>query len=145
VELNRFTDYALRTLMYLGVAGERNCTTQEIAEAYAVSQHHLAKVVQKLTELELVCSSRGRGGGIRLARLPKEICLGETIAQLEGHALVECMSPNLADACTISPSCVLKSALQDAREAFFRSLSRYTLRDLLRPRAELATQLQLAV
>ena len=64
--ITRYTDYSLRTLMYLGLKGEEIATIREVAESYAISKNHLMKVVQDLANKGYVTATRGKNGGLRL-------------------------------------------------------------------------------
>ncbi len=144
MRLTRYTDYALRTLMFLGLADGRLSSIRDIAERYGISENHLMKVVHRLGLLGYVETIRGRNGGLRLARPPGEIRLGDVVRQTEEDlALVECFGPAIA--CRITESCRLRGILDEALSAFLAVLDRYTLQDLLRPRNLLAAQLGLAV
>ena len=46
MQLTTHTDYALRLLIYLMSHRSRKVSTREVAEAYAISLHHLAKVAK---------------------------------------------------------------------------------------------------
>src|ERR1019366_7967218 len=74
--------YTLRVLMYLALDRTRLATISEIAEAYGISRHHLMKVVHQLGRTGVIESVRGKGGGIRLARAPEAIRIGEIV---RGH------------------------------------------------------------
>jgi Rrf2 family nitric oxide-sensitive transcriptional repressor len=142
MRLTRFTDYALRTLMFLGLRGEAGGRIREIAEHYGISEHHLTKVVQELARAGFVQTLRGRGGGLRLAQPPEAIRVGAVVRGLEEDlGLVECLSPGAR--CVIRQSCRLKAALGEALDAFLAVLDRYTLADLLAPGAELRKALRL--
>ena len=137
------TDYSLRLLIYLAAKREQRATVAEVAVAYGISRDHVAKVAHRLGLDGYVATVRGRGGGLCLARAPGEINLGELVRQVEpGLSLVPCMAPVNAP-CRIGQCCVLRKAMQEAQEAFFGSLGRYTLADLVRPRAALAKALAL--
>ena len=81
--LTKFSDYSLRLLIYLGLHHDRLVSVGEISRAYRVSPHIMVKVVQLLTEQELIASVRGRNGGLRLNKPPAEINVGRLIRRTE--------------------------------------------------------------
>jgi Rrf2 family nitric oxide-sensitive transcriptional repressor len=94
----------------------------------------MVKVVQRLTEQELIRSVRGRNGGLRLNKPPGEINVGRLIRRTEpGWDLVECFDA-AENTCPIDGACGLKGALKRAQRAFFDVLDDHTLADFL-PRA----------
>ena len=132
MRLTRYTDYAMRVLLYLGARQDRLCSIAEIAQAYGISQNHLMKVVNDLANAGYVASARGRGGGIRLGRPAGEINVGALVRHTEdGFELVDCGD------CLISPACGLTVALAEALAAFMAVLDGYTLKDLLTARADI--------
>jgi len=133
MELTRFTDYALRTLIFAGVERDRLLTVPEVASAFRISEHHLVKVIHHLGQKGWLETRRGRGGGFRLSGDPAEIRIGAVVRETEPLALVECLHESGGD-CPIDRACVLKRALREAREAFLDHLDEYTLADLLQPR-----------
>ncbi|MHB0728488.1 Rrf2 family transcriptional regulator [Roseomonas mucosa] len=133
MRLTRFTDYSLRTLMFLCLRDGENSSIADIASAYAISEHHLTKVVHRLGQLGLVQTTRGRNGGLRLGRRPEEIGVGQVVRQTEEDlAIVECFG---GGCCPIAGVCELQRALAEALQAFLLVLDRYTLADLVGPRA----------
>ncbi|MFK5595909.1 Rrf2 family transcriptional regulator [Methylobacterium sp. HMF5984] len=129
MRLTRYTDYALRTLIYVGLHEPRQSSIAEIARAYGISESHLTKVVHQLGRLGLIRTIRGRGGGMRLAKSPAEIVVGVVVRQTEEDlALVECFA---GGSCLITAPCRLRRALGEALLAFLAVLDRYTLADLL--------------
>ncbi|MGH8275818.1 MAG: Rrf2 family transcriptional regulator, partial [Steroidobacteraceae bacterium] len=73
MQLTRFTDYALRVLLFVGKQDGRMCTMGEIAAFYRISPEHLRKVVHRMAKLGYLSSTRGRGGGLTLGREPARI------------------------------------------------------------------------
>ena len=136
MRLTVYSDYTLRVLMYLALDRTRLATIPEVAAAYGISENHLMKVVHQLARAGIVESMRGRGGGIRLARAPEEIRLGEIVRASEGNApIVECLSGD-ANACRITAPCRLRGILVAAFDALYSSLDEHTLADLVqRPRS----------
>jgi len=129
MQLTRHTDYAIRTLIYLGdlPAGER-AQIQAICEHFAISQNHLSKVVNQLAREGFVDTLRGRGGGICLAKAPTAINLGELIRKTENSLqLIDCNKPP----CTLRANCRFKDILGEAMTAFLATMDGYTLADIL--------------
>jgi Rrf2 family nitric oxide-sensitive transcriptional repressor len=132
MRLTRYTDYALRVLLYLGARPDGLASIGEVARAYGVSQNHLMKVVNDLAHAGYVASVRGRSGGIRLGRPPAEINIGAVVRHTEdGFEVVDCAT------CIIAPVCGLTRVLDDAVRAFLAVLDSYTLADLLVKRVDL--------
>jgi Rrf2 family transcriptional regulator, nitric oxide-sensitive transcriptional repressor len=141
MKLTAYTDYTLRTLMYLAVKGDRSTTIAEIAKAYGISEAHLMKIVHQLGAAGDIKTTRGRNGGIRLAQSAADINLGAVVRRTEGDMdLVPCFDDT--GLCAISGVCVLKGVLDDALSAFLAVLDRYTLADLITPRQSLAALLR---
>jgi len=137
VRLTVYTDFSLRVLMFLALRGDRLATIAEIAKAYGISKNHLMKVAHQLGLAGYVETVRGKGGGLRLARQPQDIVIGEVVRRTEPDmTLVPCFAPDDAS-CAIFPSCALRGALSEARDAFLAALDKHTLADLVRPRAPL--------
>lgn len=134
MHITRYTDYALRVLMYLGLKNEKLSTISEIAEHYSISKSHLMKVVQELSSKGYIVATRGKNGGLKLNGEPKEINIGALIRDTEQHfELVECFSEG--NLCVIAPVCQLKRLFSEALNGFIQVLDRYTLADLL-PQAD---------
>lgn len=131
MQLTLRADYAFRVLMYTGSHADHRVTTAEISHAYGISQNHLVRVVQALARHGYLQVTPGRCGGMRLAREPATIRLGQVIRDAEPHMrLAECFDPE-TNTCPIAPVCELKGYLKHAVEAFHADLDRHTLAELL--------------
>jgi len=143
MRLTTHTDYALRVLMHVGLAEGRLVRIAEIAASYTISRNHLMKVVHQLGLRGYLQTVQGRHGGVRLARPPAAITVGQVIRDFEEDLdLVECFGASRS-ACCIEPVCVLRDVLRDALDAFIDTLDEVTLADLLKPRRRLCTLLAL--
>ncbi len=130
MRLTQYTDFSLRVLIYLGLQPDSRCTIREISEAYGISRNHLMKVVQQLAAEGYVESTRGVGGGLRLAHSPGRLGIGDVVRAMEPDmGLVECMRSK--NECAITGACRLHGMLAEARDAFLQVLDRYTLADIL--------------
>ncbi|MBC9210150.1 Rrf2 family transcriptional regulator [Roseomonas aerophila] len=146
MRLTLHTDYALRTLIYLGLRQDRRVSIREVAEAHRISENHLVKVVHNLGRGGFIETTRGKGGGLRLARAPEQIRVGDVVRFTEEDmALVACFQdPLQGGGCALLNVCRLQSLLGEALAAFMAVLDGQTLADLLRPnRAAMATRLGL--
>lgn len=169
MRLTNYSDYALRSLIYLAVKPEPHllANISDIANSYNISRSHLTKIIHQLGQLGYIDSVRGKNGGIRLARAPKDINLGVLIKQIEpDFDLVECFIPpslpsnnrnsavsaratglpitlidegaNKSTGCVIGPVCQLKGVFFEALTAFINVLEGYTLADIIDNESELA-------
>jgi len=131
MRLTTFSDYTLRVLMYLAIDPSKLATIPIIANAYGISENHLMKVVHQLVRAGVVESTRGKGGGIRLARPPEEIRLGQVIRTSEGTTpIVECQEEQTSSCCIV-PACQLSKILTRAFDTLYATLDEYTLADLM--------------
>jgi Rrf2 family nitric oxide-sensitive transcriptional repressor len=138
MKLTAFTDYSLRVLIFLAAQPGRRATIAEIAQAFAVSENHLTKVVHFLGRNGWLATVRGKGGGLGLALPPGEIGIGEVVRQTEGaEAPAECFGDGDRH-CVIVRVCRLRGVLAEAVDAFYGVLDRYTLEDLVHNRNSLA-------
>lgn len=145
MKLTLYTDYGLRTLIALAVSPERRHTVTGISAAYGISRNHLVKVVARLADLGYVETTRGKGGGMRLARAPEQIRVGRVVRELEsGLGVVACLGDD-GDGCVISPVCRLKGLFEEATQAFLEALDGHTLDELVKPRASMARLLGIPV
>jgi Rrf2 family nitric oxide-sensitive transcriptional repressor len=133
MKLTSYTDYALRTLLYLALNRDRLVTIQDIADSHMIAKNHLTKVVNQLSQLGLVETLRGRNGGLRLGMEPAEINVGAVVRNTESDFhLAECFEEGNSN-CIYSSSCALKGVLGQANSAFFSVLDGVTLDMLVAP------------
>ncbi len=129
MQLTSFTDYGLRTLMYVAARSEHTTSVKEIAEHYGISRNHLVKVVHRLSQLGYIETTKGKGGGIKIAKDAEKLRLGDLIAQLEPNMnMVECFDAK-TNTCRITGSCQLKHYLFEATQNFINTMNKYTLAD----------------
>ena len=119
MRLTRFTDNALRCLMYLGGTPTASSRLGRSRGGWGCPRTISLKVVRRLVVLGHVRTLRGRTGGLRLNRAPSEIVVADVVRATEDDlALVPCFRRKSA-ACQMGPECRLSGALNDALLAFF--------------------------
>lgn len=133
MQLTLHTDYGLRVLIYL--TQHPTATISELAEYYQLSRNHLVKVVNALGKHGFIVTTRGKGGGVRLAREPRDISVGDVVRRMETHFdVVECLRESYSHpACKALPFCGLRKAVQLATERFLSDLDGHTLASVVPP------------
>ena len=135
MRLTQWTDYTLRVLMCCAASKDRAepVTITEIAESHGISRSHLTKIVQQLAARGWLETTRGRGGGLRLALSAQNLGLGTIVRATEtDFSVVECFEPSL-NPCRLNPNCRLKGVLNQATQSFLAVLDDVTLADLVAP------------
>lgn len=154
MRLTIYSDYALRSLIFLAVRNETQLANiSDIATAYGISKNHLTKVIHHLAKAGYIHSTRGKHGGICLAKPPEQINIGTLIRLTEqDFAIVTCLNPpatssipliNADSRCVITPACQLKGVFAQAMNAFLAVLDDYTLADIIGNKDELLHYLTL--
>ena len=132
MRLTTYTDYALRSLMYLAANRDRLVTIQDIADAHDIAKNHLTKVVHQLGILGVIESLRGRNGGLRLGKEPDQINIGAVVRSTEpDFYMAECFNPGKSH-CMMSAACSLKDVLDSATKAYLAVLDGVTLDYLMK-------------
>lgn len=137
MHLTLHTDFALRVLIQVALNGDRLTRISDIAKSYGISRNHLMKVVHDLSRKGYLDTMRGRNGGMRLMRKPRDISIGRVVRDTENELdVLGCIhNPGY---CQIGRVCVLRGAVRDAGNAFLAALDKYTLEDLIKPRKSLS-------
>jgi Rrf2 family nitric oxide-sensitive transcriptional repressor len=140
VHLTLHTDFALRVLIQVGLNDSKLTTIKEIAQTFDISKAHLMKVVNDLGRKGYLDTVRGRNGGIRLMREPRQINIGQVVRDTETQLdIIGCLEHR--GYCPIQRVCVLRGVLSDATEAFLAVLDAHTLADLIKPQRALLSLL----
>ena len=64
-------EYALRAVVYLAYEAPEARTTEQIHKATLVKKAYLSKILQGLAKKGIVTTQRGIGGGVALAKSPR--------------------------------------------------------------------------
>ncbi len=137
MKLSKKGEYALRSLINLGIAAEVGRSlvqVSELAENEQIPGKFLEQIMQALKEAGFVASERGKFGGYRLAKPAGKITIGEVVRVLDGPlAPIGCVSQTAYEKCTCPDEahCGLRMLMLDVRNAIAGILDRYTLADVV--------------
>ncbi len=140
MRLTKQTSYAIRILIHCSAATEQYVRASDIASLDGITEYNVAKIVPLLVRGGFLSTSRGRAGGLKLARPASEINLGDVLRVTETtHVEAECVG-GASFACGIKQVAPINLMLNEALEAFISVLEKHTLADLVharRPEASL--------
>jgi Rrf2 family nitric oxide-sensitive transcriptional repressor len=138
------TNLALRTLMFCAANPGKTVRKHDAAVVCNASANHLAQVIHGLALAGFLTTVRGRSGGLRLSRPASQIVLGDVVRQFESFLpFTPCMDITERN-CPLAGCCRLKCAFSEALEAFYGSLDRLTLADLVHENDNLTRLLHVA-
>lgn len=128
MRLSSMADYAVVTM----AAASRHCggarvSAAQIAEETGLPAPTVQKLVSRLTAAGLLRSSRGVGGGLKLARPAAAITLADIVEAVEGPiALTACMEHGRHD-CTLESACMVRPHWPIVNEALREALAQVPL------------------
>ncbi len=128
MRLTSFTDYSVRVLTYAALKKNELASIREVSEVYGISSNHLMKVIHHLGKGNYLETIRGKNGGFRLARDPKDISIGELIRYTEDDlALINSNDKKTDQNEKVNFNAIVEQALG----SFMTTVDNYTLADLV--------------
>lgn len=120
MRLNKSTSHAVRILIDCAKA-DGLIKVADIAKRLDITQQNAFKIVHLLSKAGFLTSVRGRHGGVRLARAPAQIRVGDVVRSIEtmGQEDEEAGSKGS-----------LHRIVDDALDAFISVLDQHTLEDM---------------
>ena len=86
--LSSSTVYAIRACIYIAAHKEEEyIPISKIAEKLEISFHFLTKILQKLTQINLMTSYRGPNGGVALTKASDKIFLIDIVNAVESNPI----------------------------------------------------------
>ena len=129
MRLTKFSDYAVRVLLYAASRPQQLVTIEETSQVFGISRAHLKKVVLLLSGKGYLRAVRGRRGGFTLGCPPEQINLGALLRLTEpDFALLECFQSG--NTCPITGCCRLPGVVNEALAAFIAVFDRHSLADI---------------
>lgn len=87
--INNRTLYAIRALYELAESEGFHSTAESIAQAQDISKKFLPQILNDLSRIGVVRSTRGFGGGVRLSRPPEKISILEIFEAFQSNIFVD--------------------------------------------------------
>ncbi|MGI6077055.1 MAG: RrF2 family transcriptional regulator [Fastidiosipilaceae bacterium] len=124
--------YAVRVMLDMAVHTESEyMPLRLVASRQDISEKYMEAIAGMLVKDNLLYSVRGKGGGYKLARDPKDYTILEIIESVEGPlAPVVCLMPE-AEACDREGECFALPLWKGLYEEIKTYLSNVTLEDLV--------------
>jgi Rrf2 family nitric oxide-sensitive transcriptional repressor len=132
MRLTSFTDYSVRVLTYAAMKQGKLASIREVSEVYGISSNHLMKVIHHLGKGDYLETIRGKNGGFRLAREPKDIKIGDLIRYTEDDLALVAKLSDKDPSSEKSDECNFGSIVKEALESFMATMDDYTLEDLVK-------------
>jgi Rrf2 family protein len=127
--LSQTVEYALRATLFVARIHPQAMPVNEIADGIAAPRGYLAKILSELARAGVLESSRGPGGGFRLATDPDTLALADVVHAIDGVEERRCLLGN--GRCGDNPSCTAHARwapIANEMDVFF---GKTTLADLL--------------
>ncbi len=122
LKLSEAASMGYHALAVLAGSSNRFHTAGEISKMICGSEAHLAKVMRRLVRAGLASSTRGPGGGFKIARPASEITLLDIYEAIEGRfETADCMMDH---PCCKENNCIMGSLIRSVNLEvfeFFRS------------------------
>ena len=125
-------DYALKSLIDLGLNWQGGLLTiADMAERLDIPRKFLEQVLLNLKQAGCVESVRGKFGGYKLARPPKEIIIGNVVRLIDGPIEpIACVNNSYTN-CREMPDCVMRQLWIRTTKAITDIVDATTLEDLI--------------
>jgi Rrf2 family iron-sulfur cluster assembly transcriptional regulator len=128
--LSKTCDYGIRAAMYVAMQKDKEFVPiRKISEDLNISFHFLTKILQILTQSQIMTSFRGPNGGVSLTRPADRISLKEIIFAIDGPRLFQNCLLGL-DRCNDKHPCPIHDKWYGVRAELDDILSNTTLAEL---------------
>ena len=122
IRIARHTDYGVRLVLHLAcLPPDAQVSIGEVAEQRLLPIPFVRRMVGRLVKAGILSTSRGSGGGIKLARPASQISMGDVVRAMEGKlALNHCVSHPRT--CPFSDGCPVQVAWTRISQALEQEL-----------------------
>ena len=130
--LSKSCVYGLRAVLYIAHKGDGEYVSiRKISDELNISFHFLTKILQKLTQKQILNSYRGPYGGISLAKYVHEITLLDIVCAIDGNKIFEACILGLAQ-CDEQHPCPVHDSWVIYRDKIRAKFSATTIHDLVK-------------
>jgi len=130
MRLSTKSRYGTRAVLDIALQEKTVIPLRKVAERQQISLSYLEHLVTPLIIGSILRSSRGREGGISLAKPPAEIKISEIIQILEGQTVtVDCVKNSFV--CERSEFCVVRDLWIELNDAMDNVLQSTSIADLV--------------
>ena len=78
-------EYGLQAILFMATQGDDCvCPAEEISKKLTIPKEFISKILQSLTESEIIESKKGKSGGFKLAKHPSKIKLIDIVEAIDG-------------------------------------------------------------
>ena len=128
--LSKSSEYGLRALLYMvGKGGQEYVSIREMSEQLDISFHFLTKILQSLTQANILASYRGPSGGVAFNISPEKILLSDGVRVLEGDDFFDTCLLGLPG-CGEKAPCPMHQFWTEIRGALRREFETTTLSEM---------------
>ena len=131
--INKDSDYAIRTLMFLSANKQSNnslISIREISVKEKIPYQFLRRIAQKLAKKGYIESKDGVSGGIKLKVSTKEISISEILKIFQGEIeLLPCVFQKKL--CENSKTCVLREKIKRIEKGVIEEFENITIQSLV--------------
>ncbi len=124
------SEYGLRALATLAQSYDQGyLSLAKVAKKNHLSLSYLERLFAKLKKAGIVNSAKGKAGGYRLAKKPKDVSLDKVVAILEGStATYRCLEPEIQ---CHNQRCKLRQVWLQVQKQVNQTLAKVTIKDLI--------------
>jgi Rrf2 family protein len=131
MRLNKTTNHAIRILVDCAQSGDELVKVAQISQRLDITPQNTFKIVHLLSRGGFITAVRGRHGGVKLARRPEDIRVGEVVGVIETSSLEARGEDDRQSA---------QAIFDDALEAFISVLNQHTIADMAGAQAPVASE-----
>ena len=128
--ITRNTDYALRAVCYIAKKNRSKVTVEELVDKLSVPRPFIRKILQSLNRNKILKSTKGQGGGFKLAIPAKKLYLIKIMNIFQGDFVLSgCFLKK--DICPNKGKCLLRKKIKNIEQNVLSQLKAINIASLL--------------